>query len=287
MSAFPLLPLSERAMCEVEAVTSVFEDSIAISSLAGQQDTKLTYTIDNECTVHINVPPEYPSGASLTYTIDLIKSNEKNRILQEELKVAMDLILKEHNEEEVLFNLIECIREKFEMATNLEFDDNSRDDDRSGNGPNEQWRGEDSLDDNGAESHVEIAASIQIFHGKPYVERKSTFIPHFAYVTNMDQVEAFKREIITDSKFSKATHNIFAYRYTCTERGIVVHDYDDDGETAAGGRLAEILRLMKVENHGVAVIVTRFYGGQLLGPDRFKIINSQARGLLKEHGVVK
>lgn len=51
--------------------------------------------------------------------------------------------------------------------------------------------------------------------------------------------------------------------------GIYYHDCDDDGETAAGGRLGEILRIMGV--CGVAVIVTRWYGGTKLGT---KIINS-------------
>lgn len=45
--------------------------------------------------------------------------------------------------------------------------------------------------------------------------------------------------------------------------GIYYHDCDDDGETAAGGRLGEILRIMGV--CGVAVIVTRWYGGTKLG----------------------
>ncbi len=41
------------------------------------------------------------------------------------------------------------------------------------------------------------------------------------------------------------------------------HDCDDDGEKAAGSRLAELLRLMKQD--GIAVIVSRYFGGTLLG----------------------
>ncbi|RYH30823.1 YigZ family protein [archaeon] len=63
------------------------------------------------------------------------------------------------------------------------------------------------------------------------------------------------------------------------------HDCDDDGETAAGSRLAEMIRLMKVDN--VAVIVSRWFGGILLGPDRFKFICNSARDLLEEHGYGK
>ena len=61
---------------------------------------------------------------------------------------------------------------------------------------------------------------------------------------------------------------------------VIYHDYDDDGETAAGGRLAEMMRLMGVQN--VAVIVSRWFGGILLGPDRFKYICNAARNLLEQ-----
>lgn len=45
--------------------------------------------------------------------------------------------------------------------------------------------------------------------------------------------------------------------------GVSYHDCDDDGETAAGGRLGEVLRIMGIT--GVAVIVSRWFGGTLLG----------------------
>ena len=67
-------------------------------------------------------------------------------------------------------------------------------------------------------------------------------------------------------QISKATHNIFAYRFTDAVSGVCYHDCDDDGETAAGSRLAEILRLMGAS--GVAVIVSRWFGGTLLGTSR-------------------
>lgn len=62
-------------------------------------------------------------------------------------------------------------------------------------------------------------------------------------------------------------------------------DNDDDGETAAGGRLAHLLQILvcltpvkvfscktdgwKQDLDGVLVIVTRFFGGIHLGPDRY------------------
>lgn len=45
-----------------------------------------------------------------------------------------------------------------------------------------------------------------------------------------------------------------------------VADNDDDGESGAGAKLAALLELMGVQN--VFVVVTRWYGGVHLGPDR-------------------
>ena len=286
MSAFPsVVELSERATCEIEAVRSVYEDSTALM-LSEDSGTTLTHTIPGICRTHFYIPSEYPTGVQLTYKIDLITSSQKNKISKGVVKEAMDQILRENIEEEVLFHLIECVREHFEAASSADFEQSEENDDDHDDGRGDKCV-EGPKEGDKHRHNSDKSLSIQVFHGKPYVDRKSTFIAHFAYVKSMEEVEAFRTEIVTDSKFSKATHNIFAYRYICSERRIVVHDYDDDGETAAGGRLAEILRLMNVENYGIAVIVTRFFGGQLLGPDRFKIINSQARELLKEHGVVK
>jgi putative IMPACT (imprinted ancient) family translation regulator len=54
------------------------------------------------------------------------------------------------------------------------------------------------------------------------------------------------------------------------ETGIVSYDCDDDGETAAGSRLAEMIRLMEVNN--VAVIVTRWYGGIHMGTTHLSLL---------------
>jgi len=61
-------------------------------------------------------------------------------------------------------------------------------------------------------------------------------------------------------------------------------DYDDDGETAAGSRLAHLLEILELEN--VLVVVSRWYGGTLLGADRFKHINQAARDALDKAGLL-
>lgn len=44
-----------------------------------------------------------------------------------------------------------------------------------------------------------------------------------------------------DRKISRATHNISAYRIYDESRDIYITDNDDDGETAAGGRLGYLV----------------------------------------------
>jgi hypothetical protein len=124
--------------------------------------------------------------------------------------------------------------------------------------------------------------SVTIHHGPITTERKSSFQSHFSTVQNMSEVNDFWSAVMSDKRVARATHNIFAYRFTDVA-GLVHHDCDDDGETAAGSRLAETLRLMGVNN--VAVIVTRWFGGVLLGPDRFKYICNSARNLLESNGI--
>ncbi|KAG1454923.1 hypothetical protein G6F55_007351 [Rhizopus delemar] len=119
---------------------------------------------------------------------------------------------------------------------------------------------------------------------EPLVDRKSIFVAHVAKVDTIHQVKLVIACLLQNKKIAKATHNILAYRITMPD-GKVLQDNDDDGETAAGGRLLHLMQILNVEN--VVVVVTRWFGGIHLGPDRFKDINNIARTTLEEHGFVK
>ncbi|XP_077542370.1 protein IMPACT-B-like isoform X3 [Haemaphysalis longicornis] len=100
------------------------------------------------------------------------------------------------------------------------------------------------------------------------------------------QVEQVLDELKTNKKIAEATHNIWAYRIALTEpRSVLCKDSEDDGETNAGNRLLHLLDILNVTN--VVVVVTRWYGGIHLGPDRFKHINHVARDLLEQHGYIR
>ncbi|KAL1983494.1 hypothetical protein VTN96DRAFT_10315 [Rasamsonia emersonii] len=122
-------------------------------------------------------------------------------------------------------------------------------------------------------------------------EKKSVFLGRAAHVTSLAQAEAFLDHLIaTDKRVAAATHNISAWRIREKKSSdpsaeTIVQDCDDDGETAAGGRLLHLMQLMDVWD--VVVVVSRWYGGIKLGPDRFRIINNVGRDALVKGGFVK
>ncbi|KAA0194448.1 hypothetical protein HAZT_HAZT002757 [Hyalella azteca] len=79
-------------------------------------------------------------------------------------------------------------------------------------------------------------------------------------------------------KIATATHNIYAYRIVLPD-AVMAQDCEDDGETKAGSRMLHLMAVLDVVN--VLVVVTRWYGGCHIGPDRFKHINAATRSILE------
>jgi len=122
---------------------------------------------------------------------------------------------------------------------------------------------------------------------EPITEKKSIFLARAAPVTSPAQAKQYLQHLIqTDKRVARATHNITAWRIQdASNPAVSYQDCDDEGETAAGGRVLHLMQLMDVWN--VMVVVTRWYGGVQLGPDRFRIINSSARGALVAGGFAR
>lgn len=127
---------------------------------------------------------------------------------------------------------------------------------------------------------------------EPVTERKSVFFARACPVTSPAHVQAYISHLLAvDKRAAKATHNISAYRMRSPSpdrspgTALTFQDCDDDGENAAGGRLLHLLQIMDV--WGLLVVVSRWYGGVQLGPDRFRIINAVARDAIVAGGWVK
>ncbi|KAL4234947.1 hypothetical protein ACF0H5_006589 [Mactra antiquata] len=123
-----------------------------------------------------------------------------------------------------------------------------------------------------------------ISHGECVSDRRSTFQPHLAPVHHKSQIKMVMDKLYENKKIENATHNIIAYRICCTNN-IMLQGCEDDGETHAGSRMLHLLQILEAEN--VLVIVSRWYGGIHLGPDRFKHINNCTRTILQKCGYIK
>ncbi len=93
------------------------------------------------------------------------------------------------------------------------------------------------------------------------VEKKSKFIANIFYVETKEQAEEKIKEI--SKKYHDARHNCYSYRII-TEDGII-EKASDDGEPSgtAGAPMLTILSKNNLAN--VLVVVTRYFGGILLG----------------------
>lgn len=93
------------------------------------------------------------------------------------------------------------------------------------------------------------------------VEKKSKFIANLFYVQSQEEAEEKIKEI--RKKYHDARHNCYAYSIM-TKDGII-NKMSDDGEPSgtAGNPMLNII--LKKELINVLVIVTRYFGGILLG----------------------
>ena len=93
------------------------------------------------------------------------------------------------------------------------------------------------------------------------VEKKSKFIANISYVENVEEAEGKIKEI--KKKYHDAKHNCIAYRVI--DDGRIVEKASDDGEPSgtAGGPMLNILQKNNLCN--IVVVVTRYFGGILLG----------------------
>ena len=90
-------------------------------------------------------------------------------------------------------------------------------------------------------------------------EKKSRFIADVKPATNEQQALAFIDEIKT--KYPDASHHVFAYVMESSR----IQRYNDDGEPSgtAGIPVLEVIKKEQVQD--VVVVVTRYFGGTLLG----------------------
>ena len=128
-----------------------------------------------------------------------------------------------------------------------------------------------------------------IYSSEPLKDKKSTFQAYAAHVVSEDQVVSTVKRIKEMKKVvhakKKVVHIVEAYRIFCEDTGKCIQDNKDGGEDGAGPKLLRLLEQLHVKN--VLVVVPRWHGGIMMGPDRFKYINRCAKEVLETNGFVE
>ncbi|XP_061095923.1 protein IMPACT isoform X2 [Conger conger] len=278
---------------EIEALSSIYGDDWCVIDEASRIFC-IKISDDSEppkwtTCLQVILPHDYPSEAPPIYQLNAAWLRGSGRT---ELSNSLEEIYVQNTGESILYLWIERIRE-FLLEKSQSADSETPgsekvteevevDDDRN-------WTAESDFPDlHALRLNTEVTHLLTdlpgdeelppIKHGEPITDRRSTFQPHLAPVVTPRQVKMVLDKLCENKKIANATHNIHAYRIYCEDRQTFLQDCEDDGETAAGGRLLHLLQILDVRN--VLVVVSRWYGGILLGPDRFKHINNCARSIL-------
>ncbi|XP_034373690.1 protein IMPACT isoform X1 [Arvicanthis niloticus] len=282
---------SQRQSEEIEAMAAIYgEEWCVIDEQAKIFCIRITDFMDDPkwtLCLQVMLPSEYPGTAPPVYQLNApwLKGQERA-----DLSNSLEEIYVQNIGECILYQWVEKIRDALIQKSQL-----------TEPGPEEKKKTEEEevdVEDDPVLEHppetpvktldLKISESTPpetedlppVAHGVPITDRRSTFQAHVAPVVCPEQVKMVLGKLYENKKIASATHNIYAYRIYCEDKQTFLQDCEDDGETAAGGRLLHLMEILNVKN--VMVVVSRWYGGILLGPDRFKHINNCARNILVE-----
>lgn len=101
------------------------------------------------------------------------------------------------------------------------------------------------------------------------VEKKSRFIATAKPVSGEEEAQEFVAAL--KARYWDASHNVYAY-YICGDS--TLQKFSDDGEPSGTAGLPVLEAVRKLQVQDLAVVVTRYFGGTLLG----------AAGLVRAYG---
>ena len=109
------------------------------------------------------------------------------------------------------------------------------------------------------ETKAELYTTLAGEGSDEFEEKRSLFIGHAKHVTSEEEAQEFVKA--KKKEYSDATHNCWAYLM----KGGIIARYSDDGEPqgTAGVPMLETIRKSGVTD--CVVVVTRYFGGILLG----------------------
>ncbi|KAK8037886.1 hypothetical protein PG994_014653 [Apiospora phragmitis] len=118
----------------------------------------------------------------------------------------------------------------------------------------------------------------------PIVSKDSTFIVRATKLATLSQRQASLQALFTAiPNLRSADHNAWAYRVKKPDMfgsHVIREDSFDDGEGGSGDFMLKIMR--ETNTIDTLVVMTRWYGGTMLGPDRWRIIRTCLKEALAE-----
>lgn len=274
--------MSEELLDEITSINSIYgDDTLTATDISGIY--ALTLPSIPGISLRIEFPLEYPdappSVLGTQHIGDNVAKGEGQQVVDSVRAILADIYVPGSP---CIFDLIEEGGQKLQQLGL-----------GSGSGEEEQQaaqaNGQDQDEYGTHEAYPDESQTLDGLGDPPpwilsevITEKKSVFLARAAEVHSVDEAKGYLAHLLaTDKKAAKATHNITAWRIR-GENGVQFQDCDDDGESAAGGRVLHLLELMGVWN--AMVVVTRWYGGIHLGPDRFRLINQAARDAMVQGG---
>lgn len=258
---------------EIEVLSSIYPQNITIYSTQ-QIDLRIS-TESQEALLRISFPPSYPSESLPKYELSapFLSTEDKESLSQQ-----LEALGQDNLGSPVVFSWVEAIREFLEQWAKTHSN-------TAGNGPSTSTETISVLDsllcDKASNKETKCP---EISTGDPIEDRKSIFQAHFARVQSVEEVRAVIAKLKENRKIANAAHNMVAYRIKTNDGKLLLQDCDDDGENQAGSRMLHLMEIIGVEN--VVVVVSRWFGGIHLGPDRFKHINNVTRNILESNGAI-
>ncbi|KAK4249533.1 hypothetical protein C7999DRAFT_39362 [Corynascus novoguineensis] len=121
--------------------------------------------------------------------------------------------------------------------------------------------------------------------GQPITLKDSTFVARATNISEPSQHQVLIQSLLDDNpRLKSATHNSWAYRLRpgrdAPPNASVREKCFDDGETGCGDLMLRVMREAGVVD--TLVVLTRWFGGTMLGPDRWRLMRACVAGALAE-----
>ncbi|WP_434282866.1 YigZ family protein [Clostridium botulinum] len=125
--------------------------------------------------------------------------------------------------------------------------------------------------------------TIKNFGKDEFQEKKSTFIGRAKRVYTEEEAKDFINKVKGEEK--EARHNVYAY---VIGENMGIQRYSDDGEPQGTGGIPVLDVIKKNEVTDIAIVVTRYFGGILLG--KGGLVRAYSKGAavaIKDAGIVE